>query len=87
MAKSTPDKIVAAVTIHMRNHAAMIEKLSPSGETGQADIRISARMNRGSQTEALTVTEDQLIELLFKASHAGVLSQGFIGKLRRKIEI
>jgi hypothetical protein len=87
MAKSTPEKIVATVSIHMRVHDAMIEKLSPHGEAGQADIRISSRRKGGIQAEALTVTEEQLIELLFEASHAGVLSQGFIGKLRRKIEI
>ena len=59
----------------------------PPGEAGQAAIRISARKKGGSQAGALTLTEEQLIELLHKASHAGVLSQGFIGKLREKIEI
>ena len=43
--------------------------------------------DRYIQVEALTLTEEQLIELLHKASHAGVLSQGFIGKLREKIAI
>jgi hypothetical protein len=87
MVKSTPEKIVGTVSIHMRDHEAMIEKLSPPGKAGQADIRISSRVKGASQAEAVMVTEDQLIELLFKASHAGGLSQGFIGKFRRKIEI
>ncbi len=35
----------------------------------------------------LELSEEQLIEMLHKAIHAGVLSHGFIEKLRQKIEI
>ena len=86
MQKSTPEKIVTSVSLDMHDHEAKMEKLY-SGEAGQGDIRISARKKSGSQVEALTLTEEELIELLHKASHAGVLSQGFIGKLREKIAI
>jgi hypothetical protein len=86
MAKSTPEKILASVTIDTDDHEARIEKLS-SGETGQTAIRISARNKGESQAQALTLSEQQLIELLHKASHAGVLSHGFVGRLREKIEI
>jgi hypothetical protein len=86
MVKSIPENIVAAVSIDMHDHDASIEKLS-HGQAGQVAIRISARKKGGSRAEALTLTEEQLIDLLHKASHAGVLSQGFIGKLHAKIEI
>jgi hypothetical protein len=86
MEKNTPVMIVASVSVDIYDHDARIEKLA-HGETGQAIIRISARKKGGSHAEALTLTEGQLIDLLHKASHAGVLSQDFIGKLREKIEI
>jgi hypothetical protein len=35
----------------------------------------------------LVLSEEQLIELLHKASHAGVIPHGFIGKLHEKIKI
>jgi hypothetical protein len=53
----------------------------------RADIPILACERGGNQAEALAFSEGQLNDLMNKASHAGVLSQGFIGKLRRKIEI
>jgi hypothetical protein len=86
MEKSSPEKVVASVSVNMHDHEARIEKLVPDG-TGQAAIRISALRKGAPQAEALTLSEQQLIDLLHKASHAGVLSQGFIGKLREKIEI
>lgn len=86
MEKSTQEKIVASVSVHLDDHEARIEKLS-SGETGQTAIRLSAWKQGESQAQALTLSEQQLIDLLHKASHAGVLSHGFIGRLREKIEI
>lgn len=86
MKNNVPRKIVAAVSIDMDGHAARIEKLDTRPD-GQADIRIMAERKGESQAGPLALSEEQLIELLHKASHAGVLSQGFIGKLREKIEI
>ena len=86
MEKSNPEKIVASVSIDTDDHEARIEKLS-TGEAGQAILRISAWKKGGSQAQVLTLSEQQLIELLHKASHAGVLSHGFFGRLREKIEI
>jgi hypothetical protein len=86
MEKSTLEKIVASVSIDMDDHEARIEKLS-SGQTGQTAIRISAWKKSASQAQVLTLSEQQLIELLHEASHAGVLSHGFVGRLREKIEI
>jgi hypothetical protein len=82
MEKSTPRKIVAAVSIDMDGHEARIEKLATRPD-GQADIRILATHQAGP----LILSEEQLIELLHKATHAGVLSRGFVGKLRERIEI
>jgi hypothetical protein len=86
MEKSTPRKIIAAVSIDMDGHEARIEKLATRPD-GQADIRFLAMHKGESQTSPLVLSEEQLIELLHKASHAGVLSPGFIGKLHAKIEI
>ena len=81
MKNTSPRKIVSSVSLDIDGREARIEKLL-AAENGQADIRIVA-----SQAGPLVLTEEQLIELLHKASHAGVLSQGFFGKLREKIEI
>jgi hypothetical protein len=86
MENSATRKIVAAVSIDMDGHEARIEKLA-AGEDGQAAIRISAQKKGDGQVGPLVLSEEQLIELLHKASHAGVLSHGFAGKLREKIEI
>ena len=86
MEKDTSEKIVASVSVDFGGKDARIEKLSV-GEDGMTAVRILAWKKGGSQGEPLVLSEEQLIELLHKAIHAGVLSQGFIGKLREKIEI
>jgi hypothetical protein len=84
MKNTSPRKIIAAVSIDITGRQARLEKLA-SAENGQPDIRIVAAP--AGQGGPLVLTEEQLIELLHKASHAGVLSQGFVGKLRERIEI
>jgi hypothetical protein len=63
-------------------------KISPSCisiSTGQ--LPTSARLVANCDiSTAVTLSEERLIELLNKASHAGVLSQGFIRKGRERIE-
>lgn len=86
MEKNNPETIVASVSIDTNGQEARIEKLS-TGEAGQAILRISALKKGESQIQVLTLSEQHLIDLLHKASHAGVLSHGFIGRLREKIEI
>jgi hypothetical protein len=86
MEKSHPEKIVASVSIDTNDHEARIEKLS-TGEAGQAILRLSTRKKGENQAQVLTLSEQHLIELLHQASHAGVLSTGFIGRLRERIEI
>ena len=89
MAKSIPEKIVPSVSIDLADREGRIEKLSAAGnsKTGQATLRISGRKKGGGSAGALTLSEGQLIELLYKASVNGVISNNFIGKLREKIEI
>jgi hypothetical protein len=89
MAKRTPEKIVPSVSIDLAEHEARIEKLpaNESGKTGQVTLRISGRKKGGGSAGPLTLSEEQLIELLYKASVSGVISNSFIGKLREKIEI
>ena len=84
MKNTSPRKIIAAVSIDITGREARLEKLA-AAENGQPDIRIMAESQ--GQAGPLVLTEEQLIELLHKATHAGVLSPGFVGKLRERIEI
>jgi hypothetical protein len=86
MEKSSQVKIIASVSVDMHGHDAKIEKLV-TGEAGRTSIRISSWKKGARKAEALTLSENQLLDLLYKASYAGVLSQGFIGRLHEKIEI
>jgi hypothetical protein len=86
MTESVPEKILASVSIDLADQEARIEKLH-AGEAGQVTLRISVGSKGGNLTGPLTLSEGQLIELLHKAIHNGVISNGFIGKLREKIEI
>jgi hypothetical protein len=84
MKDTSPRKIIAAVSIDITGREARLEKLA-AAENGPPDIRIMAASQ--GQAGPLVLTEEQLIELLHKATHAGVLSPGFVGKLRERIEI
>jgi hypothetical protein len=86
MAKSIPENKVVSVSIDLVEHEARIEKI-PAKEGGKVVLRISGRKKGSGSTGALTLSEEQLIELLYKASVSGVMSNDFIGKLREKIEI
>jgi hypothetical protein len=48
---------------------------------------IYARKKGTRQAEAKELSEDGLINLLHKTSHAGVLLQSFVRKLHAKVEI
>jgi hypothetical protein len=86
MTDSIPEKIVPSVSIDLAGRVARIEKLT-AAETGQITLRISGGQKGESPAGPLTLSEEQLIELLYKASLSGVISKDFIGKLREKIEI
>jgi hypothetical protein len=86
MKNTSPRKILASVSLDLAGRSARMEKLL-AAEGGHPDIRIHAARPDGAPSAPLVLTEDQLIELLHRASHAGVLSPGFFGKLREKIEI
>jgi hypothetical protein len=86
MKNTRPREIIATASIDLDGREVRMDKLA-AAEKGQLDIRIVAVPQGHGQAEPLILTEEQLIELLHKASHAGVLSQGFFGKLREAIEI
>ena len=86
MADSVPEKIVASVSIDLAGQEARLEKLL-AGETGKTSLRIAVGKKGESAGGPLVLSEKQLIELLYKASLSGVLSNNFIGQLREKIEI
>ncbi len=85
MNKKAQAKVIASVSMDIADHEARIEKLSTDDR--QATVRISAWKNGKILSEPVTLSEEQLIELLHKAAHGGVVSHGFAGKLREKIEI
>jgi hypothetical protein len=80
------NKIVASVSIDMAGQEGRIESL-PADDAGKGTLRISGGQKGKSSAGPLTLSEEQLIELLYQASLSGVLSKRFIGKLREKIEI
>jgi hypothetical protein len=86
MINSIPEKNVASVSIDLAGREGRIESL-PAGEAGKVTLRISGRQKGDGADGPLSLSEEQLIELLYKASLGGVISKGFIGKLREKIEI
>ena len=81
-----PEKNVASVSFDLTDQEARIEKLFVGG-TAQSTLRISGAQKGKNQAGPLTLSEEELIELLHKAIHAGVISPAFIGKLRERIEI
>lgn len=86
MKNTSPREIIATASIDLDGREVRMDKLAAAVK-GHPDIRIVAAPQRQGQAGPLVLTEEQLIELLHKASHSGVLSHGFFGKLREAIEI
>jgi hypothetical protein len=86
MKNPRPREILATASIDLDGREVRMDKLA-AAENGHPDIHIVAAPQGQGQAGPLVLTEEQLIELLHKASHAGVLSHGFFGKLREAIEI
>jgi hypothetical protein len=86
MKNTRPREIIATASIDLDGREVRMDKLA-TAEKGQPDICIVAAPQGQGQAGLLVLTEEQLTELLHKASHAGVLSHGFFGKLREVIEI
>jgi hypothetical protein len=86
MENSLPKDIVAAVSLGIGDRDVRLEKLS-TGQEGETTIRISDALKGQHLSGPLELSEEQLIELLHRGIHAGVISHGFIGKLHEKIEI
>jgi hypothetical protein len=86
MKNTNPREIIATASIDLDGREVRMDKLA-AAENGHPDIHIVAAPQGQGQAGPLVLTEEQLIELLHKASHAGVLSHAFFGKLREAIEI
>jgi len=86
MANSVPEKTVSSVSIDLADRTVRIEKFL-AAETGRVSLRVSGGQKGEDSAGPLTLSEEELIELLYKASLSGVISKDFIGKLREKIEI
>jgi hypothetical protein len=78
-------KVTISTFINFEDQETKIEKLH--FETGQEKIRLSSSKGGNSPSQAIFLSEAELLELLHKAIHAGVLPRNFIGKLRERIEI
>jgi hypothetical protein len=79
-------KVVASASTGLKGQGARLEKLL-SNEEGKKVLRLSALAEGKSLSRPLVLTEDELVDLLHKAIHAGVLSLDFVGKLHEKIKI
>ena len=79
-------KVVASASTGLKGQEARIEKLL-SAEKGMEVLRLSVLSDGKPLSRPLVLTEDELIDLLHKAIHAGVLSLDFVGKLHEEIEI
>ena len=78
-------KVTISTSVTIENQEIRIEKLLIG--TGLEKIRLSSWSGGEILSTPLVLSEAELLELLHKAIHAGVLPRNFIGKLRERIEI
>lgn len=78
-------KVIGSTSIYIDGQETRIEKLML--ETGQEIIRLSFGKKGDKYNPVFLFSEVDLLELLHKAIHEGVLPRNFIGKLRERIEI
>jgi hypothetical protein len=78
-------KSLVSTSIKINDQDILIEKLQL--ETGDEKIRLSSSIWKKAVSPPLILSELELLDLLNKAIHAGVLPRNFIGKLRERIEI
>ena len=78
-------KVTISTSITIENQEIRVEKLLIG--TGLEKIRLSSWSGGEILSRPLVLSEAELLELLHKAIHAGVLPRNFIGKLRERIEI
>ena len=85
MAPLDEAKTLASTSIKTEALEIRIEKLQLN--TGQEKVRLSSSIRNEEDSQSLILSEDELLDLLNQAIHAGVLPRDFIGKLRDRIEI
>ena len=85
MAPLDEAKTLASTSIKTEALEIRIEKLQLN--TGQEKVRLSLSIRNEEDSQSLILSEDELLDLLNQAIHAGVLPRDFIGKLRDRIEI
>ena len=78
-------EVTISTSITIENQEIRIEKLLIGTELEK--IRLSFWSGGEILSRPLVLSEAELLELLHKAIHAGVLPRNFIGKLRERIEI
>ncbi len=74
------------VTIHLGDTEGKIEKLPFKGAQPEK-IRISCSGKDQSRSLPLDLTEEELVDLLYQAIRAGILSPEFLNKLHSEFEI
>jgi hypothetical protein len=80
------EKIISSASIDIHGRDTRIEKVLPAG-SAQENLRLSIWANGLLDSQPLDFSEEDLPILLYRAIHARILSQDFIGKLRQRIEI
>jgi len=85
MVENENKKVTASAVIDLVDQEVRIDKLAL--DTGGEEIRISFWSGGLLLPQPLVLTENQILDILHQAVHAGVLPRNFIGKLRERIEI
>lgn len=80
------EKIISSASIDIHGRDTQIDKVLPAGSAHE-NLRLSIWANGSLDSHPLDFSEEDLLILLYRAIHARVLSQDFIGKLRQRIEI
>ncbi len=86
MKKPSPAKKLASASINLASDQGQIEKLILPGND-QEQIRISLWRDGKMLPLPITLSEQELVDLLHSAIHEGVLSRKFIADLHSIIEI
>jgi hypothetical protein len=86
MKKNNPTASTISTTLPLGDYELNIGRLGSLG-TGPGMIRLSGWIKGRPFPGPLELSENELVELIHQAIHAGVLSHDFMGKLRERIEI
>ena len=86
MNPSGETQVIATASLELVENEARLERLQ-AGPAGGEALRFSAWSHGELLKAPLLMEESELVALLHLAVQRGVLSQGFVSRLRERIEI